>query len=81
MCMNVARQRRRHRRAVEDWAALHAVACTADACAALKWWPRAAAWDAKPVGGQARHSPILLPITVDIPQGMLTTGKVLLSRL
>ncbi len=46
MCLNPARQRRRHRRAIEDWAHLHQHALNAEAApgtrqglAALGWRP------------------------------------------
>jgi len=55
-CLNRARQRRRHRRAIEDWAFLHQHAANADASPDFAAWLPAGgwAWQAEPdalVGG------------------------------
>ncbi|KAK9845848.1 hypothetical protein WJX81_004103 [Elliptochloris bilobata] len=44
MCMNRARQRRRHRRAVEDWAFLHQHALNAEASSDFAAWLPASGW-------------------------------------
>ena len=44
MCLNRARQRRRHRRAVEDWAHLYEHALAADTAPAFLDWLPASGW-------------------------------------
>ena len=44
MCLNRARQRRRHRRAIEDWAFLHQHALNAEASPDFAAWLRGSGW-------------------------------------
>ncbi len=44
MCLNRARQRRRHRRAIEDWAFLHQHALNAEASPDFAAWLPASGW-------------------------------------
>lgn len=44
MCLNRARQRRRHRRSVEDWAHLYDHAANADASPEFQAWMTKSGW-------------------------------------
>ncbi len=66
MCLNRARQRRRHRRTVEDWAHLWDHAANADACPDYQAWMAEHGWQWQLKGSdpQVLHIPFLIMISI-----------------
>lgn len=64
MCLNRARQRRRHRRAIEDWAFLHQHALNAEASPDFAAWLPGSGWAWQ--GEQA--APVRLPTWESTPR-------------
>jgi hypothetical protein len=60
MCMNRARQRRRHRRAIEDWARLYEHALNADLSPDFQAWLPGSGWHWKARGDDLQARPVLL---------------------
>lgn len=62
MCLNRARQRRRHRRTVEDWAHLHDHAANADMSPEFQVWMTESGWHWEMKGNDPQARTKSLPL-------------------
>jgi hypothetical protein len=61
MCLNRARQRRRHRRTVEDWAHLYDHAANADMSPEFQLWMAESGWQWQMKEGDSQVSTTTIP--------------------